>query len=157
MTIPKVSREARIFAWPLRPSCYKDTPDTRIKWDSGVYDAAAPSIQSFAQFEQLIRSKVIDEAAGEGWQPIETAPKDGAEVLGYREDCGVLLMRWCALADFLTDAELAELDEETAFAADWFYADFLHGGRLEGEEAPTHWRPLPAPPSIRQLGERGRG
>lgn len=80
------------------------------------------------------------------WQPIETAPKDGTEVLGYRADCGVLLIQWSCLQEFLTERELEGMDEITTFAEDWFYADFVAGGRLEGSELPTHWMPLPTPP-----------
>lgn len=82
------------------------------------------------------------------WQPIETAPKDGTEILGWRKDCGILLVRWTNCESFMTDREMEEsgLDDEAIFASDWFCADFVSGGRLEGSEAPTHWMPLPAPP-----------
>lgn len=82
------------------------------------------------------------------WQPIETAPKDGTEILGYRADCGVLLIRWTCPFEFCTDEELEKMGEDSAGQDDWFYADFLTGGRLEGSETPTHWMPLPPhPPS----------
>lgn len=84
------------------------------------------------------------------WQPIETAPKDGSEILGYRDDCGALLMRWTSLGEFLTESELSEYDEETTYQEDWFYADFICGGRLENDQAPTHWMPLPPPPELDQ-------
>jgi hypothetical protein len=82
------------------------------------------------------------------WQPIETAPKDGTEILGYREDCGVILVRYTSCDAFMTDSEIErlEMSEEDIFQQDWFYADFLQGGRLVDDEAPTHWMPLPEPP-----------
>ena len=83
------------------------------------------------------------------WQPIETAPKDGAEILGWREDCGVLLIRWSAPAYFMTTDEMekaASGDDDWMDAEDWFCADFIAGCRLEDTEAPTHWMPLPSPP-----------
>ena len=80
------------------------------------------------------------------WRPIETAPKDGTEILGWRDDAGVLLIRYMAPVDFLIDSEMEGLDEDSANQSDWFYADFIAGGRLEGDEAPTHWIPLPNPP-----------
>ena len=89
----------------------------------------------------------------EGWQPIETAPKDGTEMLGFREDCGILLMRWISPADFLTDRELESVDEEAAYGEDWFYADFIAGGRMEGDESPSHWMPLPSPPTTEKEGQ----
>lgn len=80
------------------------------------------------------------------WQDIATAPKDGTEILGYRDDCGVILIRWDCAASFLTDREQETWDEDALFQVDWFAADFVQGSRLEGSEAPTHWRHLPAPP-----------
>lgn len=83
------------------------------------------------------------------WLPIEQAPKDGTELLGWREDCGVMIIRWTAPTHFMTTDEceraLAEDSraEEWLEAEDWFCADF----RLDGSEAPTHFMPLPAPPS----------
>lgn len=84
--------------------------------------------------------------AVDGWKSIESAPKDGSEILGWRADSGVLLIRWSSAAEFLTDAELDKWDEEAASQEDWFYADFVAGDRLEGDCLPTHWQPLPAPP-----------
>lgn len=81
------------------------------------------------------------------WQPIETAPKDGTEIIGWRKDCGPILVRWTSCDAFCTEAELEELNEEEAFTQDWFYADFVAGGRLEGSEVPTHWMPLPGDPA----------
>jgi hypothetical protein len=56
------------------------------------------------------------------------------------------MIRFTCPAEFLTDSEIDELGEESAFQVDWFCSDFLHGSRLEGSETPTHWMPLPEPP-----------
>ena len=76
-------------------------------------------------------------------QGIETAPKDGTEILAWRGDCGWFMARWTCAAELLTDAEQEELDEESLFAEDWFGADFVAGFRADGSEAPTHWLPMP--------------
>jgi len=80
------------------------------------------------------------------WKPIETAPKDGTEILVWRSDCGILLARWDAPENFLSDRECEELGE-SAEQYDWLYADFVAGGRMEGSEVPTHWQPLPDEPN----------
>ena len=77
------------------------------------------------------------------WQPIETAPKDGTEILIWREDCGTMVGRYACAASFLSDQEQEKLDEESLWADDWWYAASVSGGRLEGREVPTHWMPLP--------------
>jgi hypothetical protein len=84
------------------------------------------------------------------WQPIETAPKDGTEILAWRDDAGVMLVRYTSMDAFLTETELSRhgyrADDEAVAEEDWFYSDFVHGGRLAGDETPTHWMPLPEPP-----------
>lgn len=90
-----------------------------------------------------------DEAGKRGatvsWQPIETAPKDGTEVWLWRRDAGVFLGRYTCMLDYLTEAELEPFDRETIEQMDWFYADFVSGGRVTDGE-PTHWHPLPEEP-----------
>lgn len=81
------------------------------------------------------------------WRPIETAPVDGTEVLAWRADCGVLLVRYTSPEAFLSEQELERLAEEDSCAEGWFCADFVAGCRLDGGEIPTHWMPLPLPPN----------
>lgn len=84
-------------------------------------------------------------AIGQVRQTIETAPKDGSEILVWREDCGWLIASYTSLDAFpMTQSELDELDEETLFQKDWFTQFGQH--RLEGSEVPTHWMTLPDAP-----------
>ena len=80
------------------------------------------------------------------WQPIETAPKNGTEVLIWRPDAGVLLARYGCLGDWLNENESLTYSDSDLWAGDWFMADFISGGRLSDEYPPTHWMPLPPPP-----------
>lgn len=81
------------------------------------------------------------------WQPIETAPKDGTEILAYREDAGIFLVKWMAPVEFMTEREVEEaglydwMEEE-----DWWGADFINGFRASNDGGFTHWQPLPPPP-----------
>lgn len=85
--------------------------------------------------------------AAEGWQPIETAPMDRTEVLLWREDCGPFIGSYTSADGFpLTQAEIDELDEQALFSKDWF-TQWPDARRMDGSEAPTHWRPLPPPPT----------
>lgn len=62
------------------------------------------------------------------WQPIETAPKDGAEVLIYVPDPGEQFVAYW----------------HPQFSA-WLYASTCSGVRVFTKEA-THWMPLPPGP-----------
>ncbi len=84
---------------------------------------------------------------GDGWLPIESAPKDGTEILAWRKDCGQFIASYTSCSAFpMSEAELDLLDEETLFKEGWF-TQWPQALRLEGSEAPTHWRPLPAAPA----------
>lgn len=105
----------------------------------------------------IVRLDAALDAAGyaverKGWQPIETAPKDGSEILilahgmaiqarfepgRWSEDTPVSPAEydgavWCAF----DDAQQFEIEEGAG----------ENGGDWHG--AVTHWMPLPAPPTI---------
>ena len=60
----------------------------------------------------------------QGWQPIETAPKDGTRYIGYQGTSG---------------------DYEGQTDVCWYSLECHHNGVLSF--FPTHWRPLPEPPA----------
>lgn len=137
-----------------------DTPDTECR-------SAISTLMMVFGGEHMIPARAIpiydliiepptlpvaeDELIVEGqsaWRPIESAPRDGSEILTWREDTGVLLLRWASAAEFMTQAEqeLELLDEDEATEPGWFCADFARGCRLDGVDIPTHWRPMPLGP-----------
>lgn len=66
-----------------------------------------------------------------GWQPIETAPRDGTQVLatwGYTWEVN------------RPHVEVCETGEEGI----WFYSYDGHSPQVP----PTHWMPLPEPPTM---------
>ena len=71
------------------------------------------------------------------WQPIETAPKDGTSVLGF-DGIGIAIMEWW-------EPEPEE-DGESRYPS---WVSYSNTGQ-EFLSAPTHWMPLPAPPSREQ-------
>ena len=82
------------------------------------------------------------------WRDIGTAPKDGTEILTFRDDAGIFISRWDCAASFLTSDEIEAMDmsDDDLHAEDWFCADFVCGSRLDGDLAPALWMPLPSEP-----------
>jgi hypothetical protein len=125
----------------------------RVNWASGslchpwTETEAKCWADLFADALRLKREndKLRQELADQGWQPIETAPKDADELLLWRADSGVFLGRWIAPCEFLTEAEIRDGNVTDPEESDWFHADYIQGGRVH-DGAPTHWQPLPAPP-----------
>lgn len=67
------------------------------------------------------------------WQPIETAPRDGSEILLW------VGRAWNGRLPFVGSYWFG--NETKGFWMNEFY----NGGQVPNF-APTHWRPLPAPP-----------
>lgn len=74
------------------------------------------------------------------WQPIETAPRDGTEILigKWKERGG---FRFCRSSWEHFPGNSMEGEQ----SYDWWACDDDHNDITE-DEGPTHWRPLPAPP-----------
>ncbi len=77
------------------------------------------------------------------WQPIETAPKDGAWVLVYGRgpDDEAKGERRTAVAQFTNYLNGITREEF------WWQFAWYDGGYYGGFDEPTHWMPLPAPPT----------
>jgi|GEM_PF-1769553 len=80
------------------------------------------------------------------WQPIETAPKDGTEII-----------LWFPFKDIAINGlygEVSEGDWETGYRKwmEWLVADELWF-QEDPSQAPTHWMPLPSTEAIEKGGE----
>jgi hypothetical protein len=83
--------------------------------------------------ESLLEAKRVSQPAPSGWQPIESAPKDGTHVLVYRELPPWRVMGtgyWC----------------EVAGVSGWICRGISDPPGNLGLSAPTHWMPLPPAP-----------
>lgn len=81
------------------------------------------------------------------WETIESAPKDGTEILAWRQDCGCFIAKWTSYDTFVPDSEAEKMDEETLFKEDWFGYSPDGLERYEDKDSiPTHWMPLPNGP-----------
>lgn len=72
-----------------------------------------------------------------GWQPIETAPKDGTVILVYPATWGD---RTCSMANY-DDDRYAKKPRPF-----WNRVDDLGRITLSRNNPPTHWLPLPSTP-----------
>lgn len=73
------------------------------------------------------------------WQPIETAPKDGTNILLYEN--GIICVCSYVKPHLLSD----DAKYWTPMAGGLQLYDF-NGDIVEEFESPTHWMPLPEPP-----------
>lgn len=79
----------------------------------------------------------------EAWQPIETAPKDGTQILGWCSNYGARQTHWhfygeCSIAKAQFDAGKGE-------SGNWYWEEPLNHWLSSWK--PTHWMPLPAAPT----------
>lgn len=86
--------------------------------------ATAEMRQALADIDYLLS---LLSPTGDKWLPIETAPKDGTDVL-LSNGKGVWTDFW--------DSEIGL----------WMYCDQWERTNADFDAAPTHWQPLPAPP-----------
>ncbi len=104
-------------------------------------EAARAATQPVAETKEhfVDVNKMVDPTAGDGWQPIESAPKDGSDILVYAADPG-------SDGDFLV---VSFDDRVIDLRFPWATAD--------GINHPTaimqYWRPLPPLPAAKK--ERG--
>ena len=105
-----------------------------------------PNISALLAEREAMKAE-IERLREADWQPIETAPKDGTNILGIAPGYD-----WPEVVRYEEyDPDCAEEAGEPGF---WRYSDDLSADVAELEISElTHWRPLPAPPSARAAQE----
>jgi hypothetical protein len=105
--------------------------------------------EALAQIAELER--YLERARGDAeWRPIETAPRDGTPILlcsGDRVTAGHWEPeRFPSAPEYngTTGEYLGQFETGEVVDAWWYSED----GGFDGEHPPTHWMPLPTPPSI---------
>jgi hypothetical protein len=80
-----------------------------------------------AQRETIAKAEAaLSAAKGGGWLPIESAPKDGTEILIFRDYAAVKV-----------GGGYWSIHQRC----------WIHGGYMCWQLPPTHWQPLPTPPN----------
>lgn len=100
------------------------------------------SVESFARWIDQLTALA---AAHEGWQPIETAPKDGSSIIGF----------WINTDENTTCDGRVDFSYMYILWWDGFHwetAGYDHSHEME----PTHWKPCPIAPVI-AAATRGGG
>lgn len=99
-----------------------------------------PEAHATAKITPLYAAPVAPQAVP-AWLPIESAPKDGRDILVYFKTAGIRQVSWCD----------SDGDPKGEYAI-WHVDDNKHGpyplrGYCSGDE--THWMPLPAAPAVK--------
>jgi hypothetical protein len=115
-------------------------------WLRGM--AASDAAMMSGSYEVLRRwASEVDAARAStpvGWQPIETAPKDGRTLLlGYFNTRG----KWRALrGQWISADEIAETWEDDECAEGWYETSVECEADVSAWPTnPTHWQPIAAP------------
>jgi hypothetical protein len=85
----------------------------------------------------------INKPMSNEWQPIETAPKDGTEILAY-EKCDYLYSNG-EIKPF-ERIKIVRWNEVMQFNNPEDEYDWMTGSSFDEQINPTHWIPLPKPP-----------
>lgn len=82
----------------------------------------------------------VQEPVSDAWQPIETAPKDGASIM---TTCAGVIGCIPAIVEWLcVDGECRWHEDQENFMEESHFREHWEGCRYN----PTHWMPLPKPP-----------
>ena len=126
--LKRIAMHAQI-AGDLLMEAHKAKPEIWHGWHDDALnhaDIAKNELRSLA-------SRLAASPVPAGWLPIETAPKDGTEFLGYRH--GRMATSHCVPRD---DCEMWVFGNESGAYECW------------PQVRPTHWMPLPSPPESKQ-------
>lgn len=122
----------------------------------GRYRSMVPDLCGWDDLTQSKQRELLKEAAaaiaamrGEpvGWQPIETAPKDGAIIDVWRKEFGRETVYWGRRPHECGEmGPHCDSDWHREKQPGWVCSTF--GEYVGGDHAPfTHWMPLPTPPA----------
>lgn len=87
----------------------------------------------------------------EGWQPIETAPKDGSLVLLWGDaSLTEAAVGWWSGEKNYPWAFIDSTERVEPLCCDHAAEDLVLPNAFSAENGPTHWMPLPSPPAAKE-------
>ena len=108
----------------------------------------APHLAELRIFAEGERVGTVEPTFG-SWQPIETAPKDGTEILGWHKEGGRQIY-WFQTGSDAEARRMAELAPVWTTALDEC-SNGEHGWHADGAlHQPTLWMPLPPLPEVKE-------
>ena len=87
----------------------------------------------YDQSKRSMARELLRRREADAWRDIETAPRDGTELLLINDDGIQVVGRW------------SKHNHVPLYG--WIRQIELYGEEVDGFD-PTHWQPLPAPPAI---------
>lgn len=134
---PARAELAKSLEWLARGESFNVDDARRAMLDAAKMLRAAPLVAPAAE-----------RPVGDGWQPIETAPKDGTPILIFDPTQG-----GPGDAAWMVDGRSAPLlFDDRRFAIGYWRVwknggEWMWGNRNSSRVSPTHWMPLPSPPA----------
>jgi hypothetical protein len=103
----------------------------------------ANEIERLAAVVENLRKTTNPSPPSGGWQPIESAPKDGTEVIVGVDIASV----WITRGAFYVAPGERDSDDSVGW---WSYKHSVTQEKLDDIYEPTHWLPMPETPSDRE-------
>lgn len=104
---------------------------------------AAVRLDATAEFAKTMSELESASQPGGGWQPIETAPKDGTRILARNDSYGTRETYWCLYGDGSIAKQLFVQGKGPDGSWEWSEPQNFWASSW----VPTHWMPLPDAPS----------
>lgn len=127
--------------------CMEHIAGPEFDWDEGAADAVTVGMivqRDCSRLSQRLRKALSDREeagpSGDGWQPIETAPKDGTWCL-----------LWSAHLDARPPVSVRQYRRWSPGGGDSEMLWVDHLACVSPSLIFTHWMPLPAPPVLQEL------
>jgi len=138
----KIDEEALEKAFLAEPQSGEDWFDT-VAGATGLTDEENRTLLRCAITAYLTALEAKGYVIEQGWQQIETAPKDGTKILGWNAEYGQRETRMKFYQPG-SPGYAAHRDSGGPIESGWQWDEPMNGWALSWK--PTHWRPLPEPP-----------